>query len=203
MAEQASPGGLHPLPVGNISPHSMGLLGFWGLVATEAALFGALLFAYFYSAFGAGRAWPPEGLPTLALSGPNTAILAASSITLWLGERAMKRRGSRRGLALGTAASLALGILFLAIQIKEWADKGYGIDDHAYAAHFYTITGFHVAHVVFGLILLAAMLIWTLRNYFSKARHEPVVMVSLYWHFVDVVWLFVFASLYLSPYLLR
>lgn len=191
------------LPIGDVAPHANGRLGVWGLIATEAALFGTLLFSYFYGAFRVDRPWPTEGMPHFTLSGPNTAILVLSSVTLWWGERGLKRNGSKGQLLAGLLATFALGAIFLVIQIKEWAAKPFVFNDHTYASHFFTITGFHMAHVALGMLLVGCAALWTWLGYFDRRRHETLTMVSMYWHFVDAVWISVFCSLYVSPYLLR
>jgi cytochrome c oxidase subunit III len=188
------------LPVGPIGRHGLGSWGVGTLVASEAMLFGYLLFSYYYTAAAGGNGWVLEPHPPLELALPNTIILLLSSVFAWLGERGVLQR--KRGLALaGFLIALALGIVFFVVQIFEWRAKPYELGSSTYASLYFVTTGFHMAHVAIGLLILAALFGWTLLDYFSPRRNLSVSAGVLYWHFVDVVWLFVFATYYLSPYL--
>lgn len=189
-----------PLPVGSRGRLSSGWWGMWSVVATEAALFAYLLFSFYYVASQAHGPWPAAGLPKLRIALPDTIILIAGSATVWWGERGV-RRGHKGQLRLGLAATLVLGIIFLALQGLEWRDKTFTPASHAYGSLYFTITGFHMAHVVAGLVMLAFLLLWSLLGYFDVRRHSAVSIGAVYWHFVTVVWLFVFATIYVSPYL--
>jgi heme/copper-type cytochrome/quinol oxidase subunit 3 len=189
-----------PLPIGSVGAHGSGLFGVWCLVATEGALFAYLLFSYFYCAMQGNQHWPPGGNPSLTLALINTAVLLLSSLAVWLGLRGV-RRGSQVQLIAGLSAGIVLGILFVAIQLIEWSHKPFSISSSLYGSLFFTITGFHMAHVIVGLLMLSAMLIRSLLGYFDRERHGPIAVGAIYWHFVDGVWLAVLASLYLSPYL--
>ena len=188
------------LPVGPTGRRGLGSWGVGTLVASEAALFGYLLFAYFYTGASAGRGWLLDPTPSLKLALPNTFLLLASSLTAWFGERGVLNR--RRGQALlGFAATLAMGAVFALVQWFEWQAKTYGLGASSYASLYFVTTGFHMAHVLVGLAALTAILVWTMLDYFSPRRHLTVSAGVLYWHFVDAVWLFVFATYYLTPYL--
>jgi heme/copper-type cytochrome/quinol oxidase subunit 3 len=188
------------LPVGPIGRHGLGSWGMGTLVASEAALFGYLLFSYYYTAAVSGKGWVLEPAPPLKLALPNTIILLLSSVFAWMGERGVLQR--KRGLALsGFAVALALGAVFFVVQIFEWKAKPFQLGTSSYASLYFVTTGFHMAHVAIGLLMLAALSGWTLLDYFSPRRNLSVSAGVLYWHFVDVVWLFVFATYYLSPYL--
>lgn len=188
------------LPVGSIGRRASGWWGMIGLIATEAALFGYLLFSYFYLYTRSHGGWLPE-LPKLRIALPNTIILIVSSLILAWGERGI-RQGKRGRLLGALALSFVLGVVFIGLQMLEWHSKPFGLTDSAYGSLFFTITGFHVAHVVGGLLMLATLFVWTARGDFSAARHSAVSTGALYWHFVDVVWLCVFTTFYISPYLL-
>jgi heme/copper-type cytochrome/quinol oxidase subunit 3 len=168
------------------------------VIATEAALFIYLLFSYFYLGSQAPGPWPPSGPPDLPISTANTFILLASSVTAWWGQRGIERGASGR-LLLGLVLSLALGTLFVGIQVHEWLAKSFTPATSAYGSLYFTITGLHIAHVVVGLVMLACLILWTAMGRFSAARHVHVTIGILYWHFVDAVWLVVFTSLFLTP----
>lgn len=170
------------------------------LIGTEASLFAYLLFSYYYFAVQYGRSWLPDKLPSFHLSGPNTAILILSSVAFWWGERGIKK-SSRGQLALGLLVALLLGAAFMAIQLKEWLDKPFRPASNSYGSLYFTVTGFHMAHVAVGLLVLAALLVWTLLGYFNAERHAPITIGGAYWHFVDVVWLTVFFTFYVTPHL--
>lgn len=199
MAEAvtARPGAL---PVGPTRDYGVGRGGMFALIATEGALFGYLLFSYFYTGASAPRPWVIEAHPALKLAVPNTLILLLSSVAIWQAERAT-RRGDRGKAAVGSAIALALGILFAVIQAFEWAAKTYGIGTSSYASLYFVTTGFHMAHVLVGIVVLALLFLWTLLGYFSPERRIVFTNGAYYWHFVDAVWLFVFATYYVSPYL--
>lgn len=188
-----------PLPVGG-GKRSGGWWGMLALIVTEGSLFGYLLFSYLYLASQSEVRWPPEGLPKLTIPAINTAILLASSGFVWAGERCIRQGKMPPGMAL-MAVSIMLGTGFVAIQLNEWRIKSYGIASNLYGSLYFTITGFHMAHVLVGLIILLLLLLWTALGYFDAKRHVAVTVGGLYWHFVDAVWLAVFAALYLTPYL--
>lgn len=191
-----------PLPVGSRGRNSVGWWGVLCLIATEGSLFAYLLFSYYFDAVQRGAAWLPEPRPTLILSGPNTLILLASSVAVWWGEEGVKRGRHRQSLA-GLGLAVVLGASFLVIQAFEWKSKHFGLATSAYGSLFFTITGFHMAHVLVGVCMLAMVFVWALLGDFSPRRHERVSVTGIYWHFVDAVWLCVFATFYLSPYVLR
>jgi cytochrome c oxidase subunit 3 len=191
-----------PLPVGSAGKLSGGWWGILALIVTEASLFGYLLFAYFYLASQTEQIWPPEGLPALLVPTINTAILLASSAGVWIGERYV-RQGQINSSITGFVAAIALGSSFIVIQLLEWRSKTYDITSDLYGSLYFTITGFHMCHVVIGLAILMLLLVWTLLGYFDDRRYAAITIGGAYWHFVDVVWLFVFSALYISPYLIK
>ncbi|HET8655449.1 MAG TPA: cytochrome c oxidase subunit 3 [Longimicrobiaceae bacterium] len=175
---------------------------FWGmalLIVNEASFFAYLLFSYFYLAAVAHGAWPPGGRPELKLAIPNTVILLVSSGTMWWAESGV-RKGRMGRLKLGLLITFVLGVIFLAIQGVEYASKPFGLRADAYSSLFYTITGFHGAHVAVGLLMNLVVQVWVWRGLVTPTRRQAVTNIAWYWHFVDVVWLAVFTTLYLSPY---
>jgi cytochrome c oxidase subunit 3 len=200
MAEAAVPT-LPALPIGAKGRNSVGWPGMLCLIATESALFAYLLFSYYFDALQRGPAWLPEPHPSLTLAGPNTLVLLASSGFVWWGEAGVKH--GRRGQHLvGLVAGVLLGVAFLVVQGFEWKAKPFGLDSSSYGSLYFTITGFHMAHVIVGVVVLAVVFLWSVLGYFSPRHHARMTIASIYWHFVDVVWLFVFATFYLSPYVL-
>ena len=171
------------------------------LIATEASLFAYLIFSYFYLASQTAQQWPPEGTPQIGVGAFNTGVLLLSSVFVWLCERLVRRRRIRWA-SLSMGVGLLLGLVFVGIQWMEWRDHPYGIATHQYGSLYFTITGFHVLHVLVGLIVLLMLLIWTAMGYFDERRSAALKIGSLYWHFVDAVWIFIFATLYVTPFIL-
>ncbi|HEY4218209.1 MAG TPA: cytochrome c oxidase subunit 3 [Gemmatimonadaceae bacterium] len=176
--------------------------GWWGMVwlcVTEAMLFACLIASYFFLR-GSVQAFAAEGghYPSLTLPIPMTVLLVTSSGTMWWGERGI-RRGDQRRLRIGLALTFVLGAVFLVLQGIEFSHGLHGPTASAYESIFYTTTGLHGAHVAMGLLmnLYAQLQAW--RGHFSAKRHLTVQNVSLYWHFVDAVWIVILTTLYLSP----
>jgi cytochrome c oxidase subunit 3 len=189
-----------PLPVGSLRRHASGWWVMLCLIVSEGAIFAYLLFAYYYFTVQPHSDWPPGGPPSLTLALPNTLILFASSVTAWWAERAIKG-GRRDALLLGLLLTFVLGAIFLGIQIEEWREKSYSLDTGPYGSLYFTITGFHMAHVAVGLVMLALLWLWSWLGYFDRLRCAPISIGALYWHFVDAVWIVVFLTFYVTPLL--
>jgi heme/copper-type cytochrome/quinol oxidase subunit 3 len=188
------------LPVGPIRRHGLGWWGVGTLVATEATLFSYLLFAYYYTGATNHPGWLLETAPDLKLALPNTLLLLLSSLVAWIGERGVLTR--RRPQALfGFGLAFLMGSGFVFVQWIEWRAKTYNIGTSSYGSLYFVTTGLHIAHVIAGLAVLAAIFLWTSLDYFSPRRRLVVSAGVLYWHFVDVVWIFVFGTYYITPYL--
>jgi heme/copper-type cytochrome/quinol oxidase subunit 3 len=179
--------------------------GSWAMamfIATEAMLFVCLFFSYFYLGHAQPK-WPPEP-PKYMLALVMLAILVSSSFVLHWGESQVKqgRQAAGRGATLVT---ILLGLVFIAVQVKEYAIHLRELQPttDAYGSIFYTITSVHGAHVLLGLAMLAYVLALPEIGEGEKPPHRPLHNASLYWHFVDVVWLFIVALLYLAPNLAR
>ena len=167
-------------------------------ITTEAMLFVSLFFAYFY----VGRLqhqWPTHP-PKLKMALVLLAILAASSATIYGGEHALKK-GARLGARLLLIVTILLGVLFTAIQVFEYLDRLKELTPrtNAYGSLFYVITGFHALHVVVGLLMLIYVACLPDLDP-PESPHRPLHNAALYWHFVDVVWVFVVAILYVLPH---
>ncbi|MFI6073995.1 heme-copper oxidase subunit III [Actinoplanes sp. NPDC051343] len=178
--------------------------GWWGMVlfvTTEATFFAAALGSYFYLRFQAQQ-WPPPGIeaPKLTKVIIMTAILLPSSLPVMWAERGI-RKGQRWRLRAGLAITLVLGLAFLAMQAWEYSEdtKKHTFTTDAYSSLFYGITTFHGFHVTVGLIMVGWLLAASLRGSFGYKRHERVRLTAIYWHFVDVVWIAIFLTLYVSP----
>ncbi|MFR9778594.1 heme-copper oxidase subunit III [Micromonospora sp. MS34] len=182
--------------------------GWWGMVmfvVTEATLFACLLGSYFYLRFQYGPQWPPDGIDAPKLLTPlvMTAVLLPSSLPVVWAERGI-RRGQRWRLRSGLAATMVLGVTFLALFAGEYAEKlkHFTMTTDAYGSLFYLITGFHGLHVLVGLTMIGWLLAASLRGgSFGVHRHERVRNAAIYWHFVDAVWVAILFTIYLSPHL--
>jgi cytochrome c oxidase subunit III len=175
--------------------------GMWAVilfVSSEAFFFGALFTTYFFlrarvpewePVFGEKPTW--EGLP-----GVNTVLLLASSVTMQLAVNAIKK-GDRTGLRNWLIPTIVLGVLFLAGQAYEYTRLGFLPRDGIFAGVFFTLTGFHGAHVTGGVVFNTIVFYRTLKGQFTARRHLAVEAASIYWHFVDVVWIGLFVTIYI------
>jgi cytochrome c oxidase subunit 3 len=182
------PGGVAALPVlqpdGSIVPSDTSVVG---LVERNALT---------------GGHWPPKpsdnfqgtfdpwGLPLV-----NTLILLLSGTTVTWAHHALLQ-DDRKGLVWGLSLTVLLGMLFSALQVFEYGHAAFSYSGHIYGATFFMATGFHGAHVVIGTIFLAVCLARALNGHFTPKRHFGFEAAAWYWHFVDVVWLFLFAAIY-------
>jgi cytochrome c oxidase subunit 3 len=161
-------------------------------------LFGAFFTAYFFIRVVASGDWFPLGdveLPKL-IAGVNTAILVSSSFTMhWALEGA--RKGNRNAMRVGLLTTALLGFTFLTIQVNEYVHLGFAPHDHAQGTIFYGLTGLHGAHVFVGLTLLTFATIRAFRGHFSPKEHRGVEIPGIYWHFVDVMWIVVYTTVYI------
>ena len=169
-------------------------------LASWTMLFVALFFAYAVLRLRA-PAWPPDGLQPLPTALPflNTLVLLGSSILLHFGSRpeAEAKRGALRRALLGT---LALGSLFLALQLAVWVPlwrSGFRIDTGTYGSIFYGLTVFHALHVLAGLVALAVLLPGAFSGRYASGRESAVRLSAMFWHFVDAVWVVMFVAVYL------
>ena len=175
-------------------------LGIYIFIVSEVMLFGAFFAAYFFIRVVANDGpWPPDPyeLP-VAVAGVNTAILVSSSFTVHWALEGVKR-GNRRALTMGMAATWLLGATFLFIQMNEYVHIGFSARDGAFGSIFYSLTGLHGAHVFVGLLLLTFANIRIWRGHFGPEEkdHLGVEVPGIYWHFVDVMWIVVFTTVYI------
>ena len=187
----------HP-PVANQSSRvDSATLGMLLFIASEIMLFGSFFTIYFFVRVAAGTQWPtpPNHLPVF-VAGMNTIILVTSSFTMHWALQAIKR-GNRAGLQAGLALTFLMGLTFLLTQILEYARIGFTPHDQAFGTIFFCLTGLHGAHVFVGLTILAAMTARSFRGHFSAEEHHGVEIGGIYWHFVDVMWIVVFTTVYI------
>ena len=169
-------------------------------IASEIMFFVAFFWAFFDRAlFPNDGIWPPEGITTFDpfdLPLINTLILLLSGCTVTWAHHAMQH-GNRKDFMNGLGLTVLLGISFTALQALEYAHAPFGFTDGVYPSVFYMATGFHGFHVIIGTIFLAVCL-WRGRlGHFTKDHHFGFEAAAWYWHFVDVVWLFLFAAIYI------
>jgi cytochrome c oxidase subunit III len=190
------------LPVGAIDTRASGWWAMIFVVFTESALFAYLLFSYFYLAVQphAPGTFPEGGLPELRLAIPNTAVLLLSSAAVGWAQFNIERDDNRR-LCAGLLIAAVLGMIFLVVQYFEWAAKPFALASSTYSSLYFVVTGFHMAHVVVGVLMLWALFAWSAMGYFNRVRYAHIHIGALYWHFVDAVWIAVFFTFYVTPYL--
>jgi cytochrome c oxidase subunit III len=188
-----------PPPANQSSRVDSRVLGMFLFIASEVMLFGAFFSAYFFARVVVGaETWPPEPfeLPVyLALL--NTIILVTSSFTMHWALQSIKRN-NRSGLIAGLTLTFLLGLTFLLIQAREYTRLGFAPYDNAFGSTFYGLTGLHGAHVFVGLNLLLYALIRAVRGHYGPAAHDHlgVEIPGIYWHFVDVMWIVVYTTVY-------
>ncbi|MCS6761521.1 MAG: cytochrome c oxidase subunit 3 [Candidatus Devosia symbiotica] len=179
-------------------------------IASEVMFFLAWFWAYFDGFFrlddveqyarvvATGGVWPPMGVELFDpfyLPLFNTLILLTSGTTVTWAHHALLE-GNRKGLRWGLVLTIALGALFTCVQVFEYSEAGFSFSGMMYGATFFMATGFHGFHVLIGTIFLAVCLIRAERRQFTPENHIGFEFAAWYWHFVDVVWLFLFASVY-------
>jgi len=145
-----------------------------------------------------GGVWPPKSIEVLDpfhLPLYNTIILLLSGTTVTWAHHALLHN-DRKGLIWGLAITVALGVLFSAVQVYEYVNAPFAFKDSIYGATFYMATGFHGFHVFIGTIFLIVCLFRAMAGHFTPQQHFGFEAAAWYWHFVDVVWLFLFAAIY-------
>jgi cytochrome c oxidase subunit III len=160
-------------------------------------LFGSFFTAYFFVRVAAGTPWPtpPYKLP-IFVAGMNTIVLVTSSFTMHWALQSIKR-GNRSGLKAGLSLTFLLGLAFLLTQLLEYSRVGFTPHTDAFGTIFFCLTGLHGAHVFVGLTLLAAATIRSFRGHYSAEHHHGVEIPGIYWHFVDVMWIVVYTTVYI------
>ena len=141
-----------------------------------------------------------DGVATITLNRPDVlnSFNAGMAHALQAVVTGLAADDSVRAVLL-TGAGAVLGTIFAVIQYFEWAQKPFTLSSSGYGSLYFTITGFHMAHVIVGVIMLWALCAWSLMGYFNRVRYVHIHIGALYWHFVDAVWLVVFFTFYLTP----
>jgi cytochrome c oxidase subunit 3 len=180
-----------------VDPTVLGMLLF---IASEAMLFGSFFTALFFVRVvnpNAPEIWPPEPFEfPVFVAAVNTAILVTSSFTVHWATQAIKRN-DRNGLKAGLVVTILLGLAFLLTQAIEYAHIGFNTGDGAFASTFFGLTGLHGAHVFVGLTLLTFAAWRAFKGHFTAEHHHGVELPAIYWHFVDVMWVVVYVTVYL------
>ncbi len=173
------------------------VLGMFLFIASEIMLFGSFFTAYFFVRVVNGIAWPPAQfhIPVF-VAGINTAILVTSSFTMHWALQSIKR-GNRAGMQAGLLLTFLMGLTFLLTQAREYSRLGFAPRDGAFGTIFYSLTGLHGAHVFVGLSILLFMTIRAFRGHFTPEQHHGVEIAGIYWHFVDVMWIVVYTTIYI------
>jgi cytochrome c oxidase subunit III len=173
------------------------VLGMFLFIASEIMLFGSFFTAYFF--IRVVRPTPDwhdiHELPVF-VAGLNTAILLTSSATMHWALQSIKR-GHRAGLKAGLVLTFCMGLTFLLTQIAEYARIGFAPHDDSFATIFFCLTGLHGAHVFVGLTLLFFATMRAFRGHFTPEHHHGVEIPGIYWHFVDVMWIVVYTTVYI------
>ncbi len=184
-----------------------GMMGMYIFLASEVMFFGSLFAVYFYLV-GSHPTWPPippSNTPEYYVSWwpipfLNTIWLLSSGVTCHFALESLAHDRRRRFFVL-LIATIVLGLVFEGGQVYEFANafaRGLNLKSYEFASAFFAMTGFHCAHVLGGLVLLTLILYRAARGQFSSRNHVGPAAVTLYWHFVDVVWIFLFGILYLG-----
>ncbi len=209
MAVTAAQGGMAHAREGGISNVILGMILF---IASEVMFFAGLFAAYFNVRATAPGGWPPaeflgklnflptaeQPIPVVTLA---TVLLISSSVTCQVGVWGI-RAGDHRKLVRAIGITVVLGAVFLLMQAYDYTilyGEDVRLDAGTFGTTYYTLTGFHGAHVLGGVIMLSVVLYRAMAGQFSKDHHDMVEATSIYWHFVDVVWIVLFSTLYIIP----
>ena len=180
------------------------LLGMILFITSEVMFFSGLFAAYFSTReAAANQPWPPKAfadiLDPVGLILIATIILILSSFTCQFAVWSI-RKGDRRGFIRNISVTFVLGVIFLLLQVYDYSvlyGEGMTLGSGPFGTTYYTLTGFHGAHVFGGVLMLGVILYRGMSGQFSAKHHDAVEAVSLYWHFVDVVWILLFSILYI------
>ncbi len=186
-------------PIGRLGIDSRKLV-IWLFLASEIMFFTGLIGSYIVLRFANLDVWPvPSTVLNIPLTGLNTFILICSSMTLVLG-LASVQRGYQEGMQVGLFLTVLLGSIFLAIQMHEYHNliqDNFTISSSIFGSCFFTLTGFHGAHVFAGVVWLSIVTVKSFKGRYTSEDYAAIELAGLYWHFVDLVWIILFTILYL------
>ena len=175
-------------------------LGMWTFLGSEVMLFTGLIATYLvFRGKSLAGPTPQEMFADVTIVAFNTLVLLCSSLTMVLAHEGVEQNDRKR-FFLFILATAALGALFLSVQVFEYSKligEGMNLGVNLFGASFFTLTGFHGAHVTGGVVFIAICLYRSLRGQFTANRHLAVEAASIYWHFVDVVWIGLFTTIYI------
>jgi heme/copper-type cytochrome/quinol oxidase subunit 3 len=178
--------------------------GWWGLMlvlGADVSAFASMIASYYYVRFVTSSVWPPKGdpLPKLLKSSIMTGLLVASAVPMAVADLGLKS-GRRAWLVLGALATAVLGGGFVAVEYLEYLDelKTSQPAKDAYGSLFYTLTGFHVLHIMLGVLALLMFTVAGLTGRMGRGHHVVIRLFSLYWYTSIVVWVVLYAVLYWS-----
>ncbi len=176
---------------------SRGRVAMLSLIVGESAIFTIFVVAYIYYI---GRSLSGPTPQVLDVPIINTICLLSSSLTIWMAEHAIER-GRMRVFGAWWGLTMLLGMIFLAGTAQEWTrlivHEGLTIRTNLFGTTFYSLVGLHATHVVVGLIMLSLVMLFTLLGRVEQRHAERIQVLSLYWHFVDAVWIVVFTVVYI------
>jgi cytochrome c oxidase subunit III len=195
---------LHPPPIHYSSRIAPQIVGIFLFIGSEIMLFGSFFTVYFFDrVVNNTHPWPPIDPATgtqyerpVFVALVNTCILVTSSFTMHWATVSVKRN-HRAGLQAGMVLTILLGLTFLLTQVIEYHRLGFNTSDTAFAATFFGLTGLHGCHVLIGLIILTVMAVRAFRGHFSAEHHHGIEVGGIYWHFVDVMWIVVYVTVYI------
>jgi cytochrome c oxidase subunit III len=165
-------------------------------LASESMVFAALLAAYYYLR-GMTEVWPPAGIELGATSMTiGTLLLAAGSVTMTFAQIAATRSG-RVQARIMLVLTIVVALAFLSLEWNDWSHANFAVNGSAYGTIYYVLTGTHFVHVLAGVVLLAAVAIFLRTPAFTRDHFAAVESVAYYWHFVFVVWLALYATIFL------
>ncbi len=171
-------------------------------IFSEVMFFFSFFWAFFHSSLAPtpeiGSLWPPMGIETIDAWGLpllNTSILLTSGSTITWGHHSIVL-GDKKNAKMSLFLTIALALFFTMIQAYEYIEASFSISDGIYGTTFFLLTGFHGLHVIIGTIFIIVCTIRLIKNHFTKQHHFGFEASAWYWHFVDVVWLFLFVAVY-------
>ena len=178
------------------------VIGFVLFIVSEIFAFLSVFWAFFHSSLSPaveiGGVWPPQGITALdpfAIPLLNTILLLSSGAFVTYGHHALIQ-GDRKGAIKGTLFTIILAIIFTSLQYYEYSEAAFSMSDSVFGSAFYASTGLHGIHVIVGTIFITVGLFRIIQYHFTNSHHQGFEAGILYWHFVDVVWLFLFIAVY-------